>query len=100
MDNLYIQEQISDQDSLNLTDRYFGKRVSGGYTQSGEGADVVYDKETGYYYMTVTYGGLASDGGYNMRLFRSENPDGPYLDAAGRNQLYLVMLVILIMGLS
>ena len=35
--------------------------------------------------MTVTYGGLTSDGGYNMRLFRSENPDGPYLDAAGRN---------------
>lgn len=75
----------SDEDSLNFTDRYFGKRISGGYTQSGEGADVVYDSETGYYYMTVTYGGLISDGGYNMRLFRAENPDGPYLDAAGRN---------------
>ncbi|MBS4956211.1 MAG: family 43 glycosylhydrolase [Clostridium sp.] len=75
----------ADQDSLNLTDRYFGKRISGGYTQSGEGADVVYDKETGYYYMTVTYGGLAADGGYNMRLFRSENPEGPYLDSEGRN---------------
>ena len=75
----------ADQDSLNLTDRYFGKRISGGYTQSGEGADVVYDKENGYYYMTVTYGGLTADGGYNMRLFRSENPDGPYLDSAGRN---------------
>ena len=35
--------------------------------------------------MTVTYGGLTADGGYNMRLFRSENPDGPYLDSAGRN---------------
>lgn len=75
----------SDKDTLNFTDRYFGKRISGGYTKSGEGADVVYDNETGYYYMTVTYGGLTSDGGYNMRLFRSENPDGPYLDAAGRN---------------
>lgn len=75
----------SDEDSLNFTDRYFGKRISGGYTQSGEGADVVYDSETGYYYMTVTYGSLISDGGYNMRLFRAENPDGPYLDAAGRN---------------
>lgn len=75
----------SETSSINFTDRYFGKRISGGYTQSGEGADVVYDEETGYYYMTVTYAGLASDGGYNMRLFRSENPDGPYLDAAGRN---------------
>lgn len=75
----------SETDSLNFTDRYFGKRISGGYTQSGEGADIVYDSETGYYYMTVTYGGLTSDGGYNMRLFRSNSPDGPYLDAAGRN---------------
>ena len=35
--------------------------------------------------MNVTYGGLAADGGYNIRLFRSKNPDGPYLDAAGKN---------------
>lgn len=75
----------SDSESLNFTDRYFGKRISGGYTQSGEGADIVYDCETGYYYMTVTYGSLISDGGYNMRLFRSKNPDGPYLDSTGKN---------------
>ena len=75
----------SKEDETNFTDRYFGKRISGGFTQSGEGADVVYDSETGYYYLTVTYGYLTSDGGYNMRMFRSENPDGPYLDAKGNN---------------
>lgn len=75
----------SDTNTINPTDRYFGKRVAVGYTQSGEGADVVYDAETGYYYMTITYGSLTSDGGYNMRLFRSESPAGPYLDAKGNN---------------
>lgn len=75
----------SNTDSLNFTDRYFGTRIFGGYGQSGEGADVVYDKEAGYYYMTVTYAGLTANGGYNMRLFRSENPQGPYLDAKGQN---------------
>lgn len=75
----------SNSDSLNFTDRYFGTRISGGYGQSGEGADVVYDKEAGYYYLTVTYGGLAANGGYNMRLFRAKNPQGPYLDALGQN---------------
>lgn len=75
----------SKENGVNFTDRYFGKRISGGFTQSGEGADVVYDSETGYYYLTVTYGYLTSDGGYNIRMFRSKNPDGPYLDAAGNN---------------
>jgi arabinan endo-1,5-alpha-L-arabinosidase len=31
----------------------------------------------------VTYGGLTAEGGYNMRVFRSKNPDGPFYDAAG-----------------
>jgi beta-xylosidase len=68
-----------------LIDRYFGTKISGGYHKSGEGPYIVYDKNTDYYYLYVTYGGLAADGGYNMRLFRSANPDGPYQDAAGQN---------------
>jgi arabinan endo-1,5-alpha-L-arabinosidase len=69
----------------NFVDRYFGTRIAGGYTKSGEGPYILYDNTTGYYYLYVTYGGLAANGGYNMRLFRSTNPDGPYLDAAGNN---------------
>lgn len=68
-----------------LIDRYFGTHISGGMTKSGEGPYIAYDKNTGYYYLYVTYGGLASDGGYNMRQFRSTNPDGPYVDAAGQS---------------
>lgn len=68
-----------------LIDRYFGTKISGGNYKSGEGPYVVYDKSTDYYYLYVTYGGLASDGGYNMRLFRSKHPDGPYKDASGQD---------------
>jgi arabinan endo-1,5-alpha-L-arabinosidase len=72
-------------DSQNPTDRYFGTRIAGGYTKSGEGAEIVYDKDTGYYYLYMSYAGLAANGGYNIRLFRATNPTGPYVDASGKN---------------
>ncbi len=68
-----------------VVDAYFGTRIGGGYTQSGEGPYILYDAETDYYYLYFTYEYLDSISGYNMRLFRSKNPDGPYLDAAGNN---------------
>lgn len=36
----------------------------------------------------MSYGGLLSDGGYQMRIFRSENPDGPYVDCYGTSALF------------
>ena len=50
----------------------------------------------GYYYLFVTYGGLAAggnagdynNGGYQMRVFRSENPDGPFVDSRGINAVF------------
>ncbi|MBT2757383.1 family 43 glycosylhydrolase [Mesobacillus foraminis] len=68
-----------------MIDRYFGTKIAGGYTKSGEGPYIVYDKNTDYFYLYVTYGWLGVDGGYNMRQFRSKNPDGPYLDASGQD---------------
>jgi len=68
-----------------MIDRYFGTKIAGGYYKSGEGPYVVYDKETDYYHLYVTYGWLGADGGYNMRLFRSKSPEGPYLDALGQD---------------
>ncbi|UUX35387.1 glycoside hydrolase family 43 protein [Fundicoccus culcitae] len=68
-----------------IIDRYFGTKLSGGHHQSGEGPYIHYNADTGYYYLWVTYGGLNRDGGYNMRLFRSENVDGSYLDFNGND---------------
>lgn len=67
-----------------MIDSYFGTKISGGYGKSGEGPFIEYNAETGYYYLWVTYGGLTSDGGYNMRVFRSLSPVGPFIDPAGR----------------
>lgn len=67
-----------------MIDSYFGTKISGGYGKSGEGPFIEYNPETGYYYLWVTYGGLFSSGGYNMRVFRSTSPTGPFTDAAGR----------------
>ncbi|WP_295075029.1 RICIN domain-containing protein [Ruminococcus sp.] len=67
-----------------MTDSYFGTKLSGGYGKSGEGPFIEYNSETGYYYLWVTYGGLTSAGGYNMRVFRSLSPLGPFVDPAGR----------------
>lgn len=67
-----------------MVDSYFGTKISGGYGKSGEGPFIEYNADTGYYYLWVTYGGLVSDGGYNMRVFRSELPTGPFTDPAGR----------------
>ena len=77
--------QDENVNSINFTDRYFGTRIAGGYTKSGEGGKIVYDKETGYYYLYMSYAGLAANGGYNIRMFRSKDPEGPYLDAVGNN---------------
>ncbi len=66
-----------------IIDSYFGTKISGGCFKSGEGPFMEYNPETGYYYLWVTYGGLTAQGGYNMRVFRSTNPDGPFYDAAG-----------------
>lgn len=67
-----------------MVDSYFGTKISGGYGKSGEGPFIEYNADTGFYYLWVTYGGLTSTGGYNMRVFRSKSPLGPFTDPAGR----------------
>lgn len=69
-----------------LSDPYFGKKIAGGYYVSGEGPYIQHIGE--YYYLFMSYGGFAPDGGYEMRLFRSKNPDGPYVDATGTEATY------------
>ena len=61
------------------SDPYFGTKIAGGFHVSGEAS---YIKHIGdYYYLFITYGGLVANGGYQMRVFRSSNPDGPYTDS-------------------
>ena len=68
------------------SDPYFGKRIAGGYYVSGEGPYIEHIGD--YYYLFMSYGGLDQNGGYEMRVFRSEKPDGPYKDPGGRDAVY------------
>ena len=63
----------------------YGKKLIGGNSSRIEGAYIIYSPETAYYYLFMTFGGLDAAGGYNIRVGRSLNPDGPYLDAAGND---------------
>ena len=68
------------------SDPYFGKKIAGGSYVSGEASYIEYIG--GYYFLFMTYGGLDAAGGYQMRVFRSLNPDGPYVDSKGSSALY------------
>ena len=68
------------------SDPYFGKKIAGGSYVSGEASYIEYIG--GYYFLFMTYGGLEAAGGYQMRVFRSLNPDGPYVDSKGSSALY------------
>jgi arabinan endo-1,5-alpha-L-arabinosidase len=68
------------------SDPYFGTKIAGGYYVSGEGP---YIEHIGnYYYLFMSYGFFSPNGGYEMRVFRSENPNGPYKDALNRSAIF------------
>lgn len=75
-------------------DPYFGKKIAGGYYVSGEASYIEYIN--GYYYLFMSYGGLTAggnandynSGGYQMRVFRSQKVDGPYVDSKNASALY------------
>ena len=68
------------------SDPYFGKKIAGGFYVSGEGSYI--EKIGDYYYLFMSYGFYDPAGGYEMRIFRSENPDGPYVDSNEVNAIY------------
>ena len=80
-------------------DPYFGKKVAGGFYVSGEASYIEYIG--GYYYLFVTYGGLAAggvasdynNGGYQMRVFRSKNPNGPFTDSRNNSAVFTSYLL-------
>lgn len=61
----------------------YGKHLMGGNHSRIEGAYVLYSPESKFYYLFTSFGGLDASGAYNMRVARSLNPDGPYVDAKG-----------------
>lgn len=70
-------------DPDNGVDPYYGKKLLGGGHISMEAPYILYDEEAGWYYLFVSYGSLTSNGGYQIRVFRSDTVDGTYTDMKG-----------------
>jgi arabinan endo-1,5-alpha-L-arabinosidase len=77
--------QMNPANGMPYAGQGYGKRLIGGNHSRIEGAYVMYSPATAYYYMFTSFGGLDANGGYNMRVARSTNPDGPYYDAQGND---------------
>ncbi len=66
-----------------ISDPYTGYKIAGGTAVSGEGSYI--QKIGDYYFLFMSYGGYDPKGGYNMRIFRSREVKGPYLDVLGKD---------------
>lgn len=82
---IFVKEMDPDT-GFPLEDGY-GKKILGKNHLRIEAPYVMYNPETKYYYMFLSFGGFAADGAYNMRVCRSKNPDGPFLDAEGQDMI-------------
>jgi len=76
---------LKPESAINLENGGYGRKLIRNSHSSIEGPYIIYSPETQYYYLFVSYGGLAANGGYNMRVFRSRSPEGPYEDAVHPN---------------
>lgn len=63
----------------------YGTHLVGGNHSAIEGTWITYNPVSDYYYMFNSFGGYEAADGYNIRISRSRTPDGPYLDAEGRD---------------
>ena len=81
---IYILE-MDEETGFPLEDQGYGKHLMGNNHQRIEGAYVLYSPHSEYYYLFVSFGGLGQMDGYNVRVFRSITPNGPYLDSEGQD---------------
>ena len=65
----------------------YGTKLLGGNHARIEGPYILYSPDTDYYYLFLSFGGLNANDGYNIRVARSKNPDGPYEDALGQQMI-------------
>ena len=89
-----VEYELKGKDNGITVDPYFGKKIAGGYYVSGEASYIEHIGD--YYFLFMSYGGLAAggnandynNGGYQMRVFRSDKPDGPYKDMNGTDAVF------------
>lgn len=65
----------------------YGVHLLGGNHSCIEAPYIVYNPDTDYYYLFLSFGGLGVNDGYNIRVCRSKDVTGPYEDALGQSML-------------
>lgn len=83
---IYILE-MDEHTGFPVPGQGYGKKLLGKNHSRIEGPYILYAPETGYYYMFLSFGGLLANDGYNIRVARSKQPDGPYADALGQDMI-------------
>jgi len=86
-DGIFIIEMEASGTRIGLPKPSTGRGIYGTRIWNGnngpEGPYIFYNPDTDYYYLMVTHGSLSTD--YNMRVARSRNPNGPYVDIRNFN---------------
>ena len=63
-----------------------GVKIAGGFGAAYEGAEVIYNSDTGFYYLFVSMGNLFHE--YRVGVGRSRDIAGPYEDAGGESMSF------------
>ena len=79
--------QMDPETGFPLEGQGYGKKLLGKNHARIEGPYIFYSQDTEYYYLFLSFGGLNAADGYNIRVCRSHNPDGPYEDALGQDMI-------------
>lgn len=77
--------ETSYKTELDVSDAYLGTKIAGGHYNSGEAPYILHVGK--YYYFFISYAGLNATEGYQMRIYRSENITGPYVDQNGASPI-------------
>ena len=79
--------EMDGKTGLPLEGQKYGTKLLGKNHARIEGPYILYSPETEYYYLFLSFGELEASGGYNIRVCRSRNPDGPYEDSLGQSMI-------------
>lgn len=77
--------QMDEKTKMPVPGQGYGTRLMGGKHTRIENPYIIYDENSEYYYLYTSYGGLGSGHGYQTRVARSKQVDGPYKDIMDQN---------------
>ncbi len=80
---LDIKTGLAKNEDVKYQGKCIAKKSKDSYIDGPEGPAIIYVPETDYYYLFLSYGWLGDD--YDIRVGRSKNVQGPYLDFFGND---------------